>query len=133
MTSAYPFPPADEGVEWSTLPVFVTDTLDGRYGARSGDRRLAGFAWIEGDAREGMIYPGEPPLPYRAVVVPWWFGAASFAALPLARTAARLRRRRHAARGLCPACGYDLRATPARCPECGRAAPAKGTTAGRIP
>jgi hypothetical protein len=49
--------------------------------------------------------------------------AVTLAAMMRPRVLAELR-----TRGLCTQCGYDLRGTPGRCPECGTATP--GRTAG---
>ena|ERR1700722_2764708 len=54
-----------------------------------------------------------------AIVVPLWIGALICAAVPLAWAIRQVARRKVLKGGLCPACGYDLRATPERCPECG--------------
>jgi hypothetical protein len=45
--------------------------------------------------------------------------------LPAMASATRFLHRRRRVRSACPSCGYDLRATPDRCPECGRAATRK--------
>jgi hypothetical protein len=54
--------------------------------------------------------------------LPLWFLASCFALPPAIWYSALLhqrRRRRRFAMGLCESCGFDLRATPNRCPECG--------------
>jgi hypothetical protein len=53
------------------------------------------------------------------VGVPYWFLALLALAPPVYALARSRRRRRHAQHPVCAACGYDLRATPDRCPECG--------------
>ena len=48
--------------------------------------------------------------------LPYWFIAALTGVLPEIRLC---KRRRPFGPGYCARCGYDLRATPDRCPECG--------------
>ena len=84
-------------------------------------RQFAGFEWtdelwpLSGD--DVTVYFYVPT--YRLIAVPYWF-IATLLSLPLLRAfVASRRRRRCVERLLCPDCGYDMRATPGRCPECG--------------
>jgi hypothetical protein len=55
--------------------------------------------------------------------IPWWTAAALTSLAPLIFCVRNRRDRKVFCRAnhLCVSCGYDLRATPDRCPECGSA------------
>ena len=54
-----------------------------------------------------------------ALTVPYWLIVTLFLLLPLAWLGGVARRRYRRRHQLCAACGYDLRSSPERCPECG--------------
>ena len=85
-------------------------------------RRFGGFLLAEDEIRfsSGSIVYFGPRLFYTAIRIPDWFVLAVLGILPMASGSVRLlRRNRRSHLSLCCACGYDLRATPDRCPECG--------------
>ncbi|MDB5173601.1 MAG: hypothetical protein JWN51_2374 [Phycisphaerales bacterium] len=57
--------------------------------------------------------------------VPFWFCAIAESLIPSVWLWRVVRDPRARQRGSCRVCGYDLRATPDRCPECGTVPPAK--------
>jgi hypothetical protein len=73
--------------------------------------RFAGFEYLD----------RSPPRSFRRVAVPCWALAMALAAAPALWYRRRRTKLAGERAGLCPACGYDLRATPDRCPECGAA------------
>jgi len=57
------------------------------------------------------------------VSVPFWFLFLVFGAMPARALVRHVRTRRFARRGMCKVCGYHLRASSQRCPECGAVRP----------
>jgi hypothetical protein len=92
------------------------------------DVNIGGFVWFVTSDAMVVIQPRTtpgilhdiPPATFQSTArwnlsVPHWFAAGLFALMPLVKF---IRHRRHAP-GHCPRCGYDLHASPERCPECG--------------
>jgi hypothetical protein len=100
----------------------------GRWANESVDGHEATFrrySWTYGFGRRrgGSALTGGGGFGYTVVRVPVWFAAAVLALPPLTRLPLATRRRRRTREGHCKCCGYDLRATPGRCPECGAVPP----------
>jgi hypothetical protein len=107
--------------------VYIPEPLPGDTGVRAhfSLARIA-FFWTDGStlpAPSSALGRHTIP-PHWHVVVPYWALAVVTVVMP----ACWIIRRRPVPKGRCPACGYDMRATPDRCPECG-AVPAEPAAA----
>lgn len=74
----------------------------------------------------GAFTPPPPPAPFLVTGVHYALPTAATAILPVAWFVQLRRRNGGHVPGLCARCGYDLRASPGRCPECGTVSPSRG-------
>lgn len=115
------------GGKWSLYPPKHFEDDDGRRqhlylsGIQSG---LQSVGWVHsgfGAAcyRDGS-FPAAAGIPLKVKLLsPDWFLALLASLLPLRWMVVRTRIRRMREAAQCVQCGYDLRASPDRCPECG--------------
>ncbi|HZN66701.1 MAG TPA: hypothetical protein VFB66_15530 [Tepidisphaeraceae bacterium] len=91
------------------------DDPDPSYGQNP---EFAGFGYLR--------VPRGDSMRWTELQVPHWSLLLVAGIAPTCSVVRKIRRRRQLNAGLCPRCGYDLRATPQRCPECGTVAAEAG-------
>jgi hypothetical protein len=106
---------------WRVANAPSWDTWRWRYSCDNGNWDFAGVSISEGENND----PFKGPLieSFFSVRVPLYMVALTFAGPAYLVFNIGRRRRRRAATGHCVRCGYDLRATNDRCPECGTPVP----------
>jgi hypothetical protein len=111
------------GNEWdrnntSGISMLTRDSAWRRFGIAG----VSGRGYALGPGGQEAV-PGAPSLDFALYIMPHWIVATACAVPPLAWLALvvpkRIRQRRRTRLGLCLGCGYDLRESPGRCPECG--------------
>ena len=84
--------------------------------------RLGDFRFVGGATYVALCVPpgSAPSRVLYEVAAPFWFFFLGFSSYPIFMTVNRaLMPHRHRKLGLCVRCGYDLRGSTERCPECG--------------
>jgi hypothetical protein len=108
---------AAAGPEWQWVQIAPDQAMTLASGPRSGLLGKLGF-WYVRTPSQKLAGPGNYYAEWGA---PAWAVCLGLAILPAAWLVRWRRGRLRRRAGLCPTCGYDLRATPDRCPECGTA------------
>ncbi|HEY8668357.1 MAG TPA: hypothetical protein VIL86_17030 [Tepidisphaeraceae bacterium] len=109
------FAPIPDGhLYWDSYPARVDALPYGNFLGRVGD--WLGFTYAYWNNFLPIYFDTQSMT---LVIVPIWFPMLLFALLPALRLRRYLLDRQRHRPGFCRQCGYDLRATPLRCPECG--------------